>query len=101
MTLDDILREGRAAADLLANQIFLTAVERVTDEIVTRWHRADDPDERETCWHEQKALARVIRQLQRQVEDSELAKKQLNEDTADPRLGDPQGAEHPQGELDG
>lgn len=93
-TLDEILRHGRAAAELLDNDVFLTAVEQTKDQIVESWLREEDADVREAWWFEQKALARVIHRLGVMIQEKDIAQAQLNDETFDPRLGHPLGAEH-------
>jgi hypothetical protein len=82
---------------LLGDGVFLTAVEEVQADIQREWAGEDSSHKRDALWHEQHALARVVQRLIQKRTDMEIAEKQLNPETRDPRLGDPIGAEHTEG----
>lgn len=63
MGLERDITEGRAAGQLLANEVFAHAIQMAREKVVQQWTAANSVEEREALWHDWHAVGRVVDQI--------------------------------------
>lgn len=61
---EDAIREGYAAERILNDPVFQKAIAAADEAFVSEWRRAETPQGRESAHALQKALARVVEELE-------------------------------------
>ena len=54
---------GERAAQILANEVYQQAVKAAAERFKDEWGRTEDPERRDSLWHQLKAVEAVTREL--------------------------------------
>lgn len=73
LTPDQQVARGLHAAQLLRDDVLLSALEETEFAWLSKWHDSTDPELREKCWAVVHALGEVRRTLDGFVSDGQLA----------------------------
>ena len=77
--IEDKIRLGMAARELLDNVAFDAAVKKVEHELFTIWKRSNEPEEREKAWNVLKGLESVKAKLTGFVNEMLLEQQKINQ----------------------
>ena len=67
---DDKKQKALEAGRILNSAVFGEALDRMDERCVTRWRAAKTADEREQCWHAQRAIAALRKELFDRLQDA-------------------------------
>lgn len=77
MSASEELERGRLAAEVLANPVFRDALDRINQEIVTKWQAEREKDSREWLWALNQAAKRLEAVLIETMQTGQMRQQQI------------------------
>lgn len=77
MSASEELERGRLAAEVLANPVFRDALDRINQEIVTKWQAEREKDSREWLWALNQAAKRLEAVLNETMQTGQMRQQQI------------------------